>query len=222
MNKQECKTLAKAILVCMLAVPVALTVAVLLVLGLSQLIYTISFGHNGMNFVMMLNLFVVVVVVQLFPLIQYVQAHWLWHTQDMAVGQEQSWRSRKIAALPKIVKLWPQRLLEVGLQVVAMLLLLLLWPFSSQEMWQYWVDWANESQLSASLYLQCGMIVGAVLIGVLVLVVHGTLRWCALHYDTDSLRYRLWRVWLWAYVLAFACCVCIILMLGMMMVHILE
>ena len=214
MNKQEWKTLAKAVVVCMLAV------AVLLGLSLWLLIYVNRAGHEPMSFEAVLNLIVVALLALMFPLIQYGQARWLWHTQDMAVGQQPTWMSQKTAPLPKMVKPWPQRLLEAVLQLVAMLLLL--WLFGPYATQQYLVSWANAYQLSSGTYLLCVIVVGSVPIGALALLVHAVLRVCARRGDTDSLRYRLWLVWLWAYVLAFACCVYIILMLGLMMVRYLE
>ncbi|UOO88735.1 hypothetical protein LVJ82_14910 [Vitreoscilla massiliensis] len=214
MNKQEWKTLAKVMLVSMLAV------AVLLGLSLWLLLYVNRDGHAVMSFEAVLNLIVVALLALMFPLIHHGQARWLWHTQDMAPGQAPEWMSQKTAPLPKIVKPWPQRLLEAVLQLAAMLLLL--WLFGPYATQQYLVDWTNAYQLSSGTYLLCVMVLGSVPIGALALLVHGVLRVCARRCDTDSLRYRLWRVWLWAYVLAFACCVYIILMLGMMMVRYLE
>ena len=214
MNAQEWKTLAKAMLVCMVAV------ALLLGLSLWLLIYVNRDLQTHMTFEQVLNLILVSLVALMFPVIQYGQARWLWHTRHVPSGQQPAWMSEKTAHLPKVAKPWQQRLLEVGMQIGAMLLLL--WLFGTYANQQYLVGIANAHNISSELYLVGVMVAGVLPIALLA----GLVKWLrdavARDWDKQGLRYQLWKIWLWAYVMAFGFCVYIILMLGLMLVRYLE
>ena len=214
MNTQEWKAFIKIMLLLMVAV------ALLLGLSLWLLIYVNRDLHANMTFEQVLNLILVSLVVVMFPLIQYGQARWLWHTRDMPTGQQPAWMSEKTAHLPKTVKPWQQRLLEVGMQIGAMLLLL--WLFGAYATQQYLVGIANEYGISSSTYLICVLVAEALPIAALIWLVTWLREAVARDWDKQGLRYRLWRTWLWAYVMAFGLCVYLILMLGIMLVRYLE
>ena len=214
MNVQEWKTLAKAMLICMVAV------ALLLGLSLWLLIYVNRDLQTHMTFEQVLNLILVSLVALMFPVIQYGQARWLWHTRHVPSGQQPAWMSEKTAHLPKVAKPWQQRLLEVGMQIGAMLLLL--WLFGTYATQQRLVGIANEYDISSGTYLLCVLVLAAVPIAVLAWLVKMMREMVARKWDKQGLRYQLWRVWLWAYVLAFGLCVYLIQMMGVMMVRHLE
>ena len=214
MNKKEWVYFAKGMLVCMVSV------ACLLGLSLWLLIYVNRDLQQEMSFEQVLNLILVTIIALMFPLIQYGQARWLWHTRRVPAGQQPAWMSEKTAHLPKIAKPWQQRLLEVGLQVGAMLLLL--WLFGAYATQQRLVGIANEYDISSGTYLLCVLVLAAVPIAVLAWLVKMMREMVARKWDKQGLRYQLWRVWLWAYVLAFGLCVYLIQMMGVMMVRHLE
>ena len=214
MNKKEWVYFAKGMLVCMVSV------ACLLGLSLWLLIYVNRDLQQEMSFEQVLNLILVTIIALMFPLIQYGQARWLWHTRHVPVGQQPEWMSEKTAHLPKIAKPWQQRLLEVGLQVGAMLLLL--WLFGAYATQQRLVGIANEYDISSGTYLLCVLVLAAVPIAVLAWLVKVMREMVARQWDKQGVRYQLWRVWLWAYVLAFGLCVYLIQMMGVMMVRHLE
>ena len=214
MNKKEWVYFAKGMLVCMVSV------ACLLGLSLWLLIYVNRDLQQEMSFEQVLNLILVTIIALMFPLIQYGQARWLWHTRRVPAGQQPAWMSEKTAHLPKIAKPWQQRLLEVGLQVGAMLLLL--WLFGAYATQQRLVGIANEYDISSGTYLLCVLVLAAVPIAVLAWLVMMLREMVARKWDKQGLRYQLWRVWLWAYVLAFGLCVYLIQMMGVMMVRHLE
>ena len=214
MNKKEWVYFAKGMLVCMVSV------ACLLGLSLWLLIYVNRDLQQEMSFEQVLNLILVTIIALMFPLIQYGQARWLWHTRRVPAGQQPAWMSEKTAHLPKIAKPWQQRLLEVGLQVGAMLLLL--WLFGAYATQQRLVGIANEYDISSGTYLVCVLVLAAVPIAVLAWLVKMMREMVARKWDKQGLRYQLWRVWLWAYVLAFGLCVYLIQMMGVMMVRHLE
>ena len=214
MNKKEWVYFAKGMLVCMVSV------ACLLGLSLWLLIYVNRDLQQEMSFEQVLNLILVTIIALMFPLIQYGQARWLWHTRHVPAGQQPAWMSEKTAHLPKIAKPWQQRLLEVGLQVGAMLLLL--WLFGAYATQQRLVGIANEYDISSGTYLLCVLVLAAVPIAVLAWLVMMLREMVARKWDKQGLRYQLWRVWLWAYVLAFGLCVYLIQMMGVMMVRHLE
>ena len=214
MNAQEWKTLAKAMLICMVAV------ALLLGLSLWLLIYVNRDLQTHMTFEQVLNLILVSLVALMFPVIQYGQARWLWHTRHVPSGQQPAWMSEKTAHLPKVAKPWQQRLLEVGIQIGAMLLLL--WLFGTYATQQRLVGIANEYDISSGTYLVCVLVLAAVPIAVLAWLVKMMREMVARKWDKQGLRYQLWWVWLWAYVFAFGLCVYLIQMMGVMMVRHLE
>ena len=214
MNKKEWVYFAKGMLVCMVSV------ACLLGLSLWLLIYVNRDLQQEMSFEQVLNLILVTIIALMFPLIQYGQARWLWHTRRVPAGQQPAWMSEKTAHLPKIAKPWQQRLLEVGLQVGAMLLLL--WLFGAYATQQRLVGIANEYDISSGTYLLCVLVLAAVPIAVLAWLVKMVREMVASKWDKQGLRYQLWRVWLWAYVLAFGLCVYLIQMMGVMIVRYLE
>ena len=214
MNKKEWVYFAKGMLVCMVSV------ACLLGLSLWLLIYVNRDLQQEMSFEQVLNPILVTIIALMFPLIQYGQARWLWHTRRVPAGQQPAWMSEKTAHLPKIAKPWQQRLLEVGLQVGAMLLLL--WLFGAYATQQRLVGIANEYDISSGTYLLCVLVLAAVPIAVLAWLVKMMREMVARKWDKQGLRYQLWRVWLWAYVLAFGLCVYLIQMMGVMMVRHLE
>ena len=214
MNKKEWVYFAKGMLVCMVSV------ACLLGLSLWLLIYVNRDLQQEMSFEQVLNLILVAIIALMFPLIQYGQARWLWHTRHVPAGQQPEWMSEKTAHLPKIAKPWQQRLLEVSLQVGAMLLLL--WLFGAYATQQRLVGIANEYDISSGTYLLCVLVLAAVPIAVLAWLVKMVREMVASKWDKQGLRYQLWRVWLWAYVLAFGLCVYLIQMMGVMMVRHLE
>ena len=214
MNKKEWVYFAKGMLVCMVSV------ACLLGLSLWLLIYVNRDLQQEMSFEQVLNLILVAIIALMFPLIQYGQARWLWHTRHVPSGQQPAWMSEKTAHLPKVAKPWQQRLLEVGMQIGAMLLLL--WLFGTYANQQYLVGIANAHNISSELYLVGVMVAGVLPIALLA----GLVKWLrdavARDWDKQGLRYQLWKIWLWAYVVAFGFCMYIILMLGLMLVRYLE
>ena len=214
MDKKEWVYFAKGMLVCMVSV------ACLLGLSLWLLIYVNRDLQQEMSFEQVLNLILVAIIALMFPLIQYGQARWLWHTRHMPAEHMPKWMSEKTAHLPKIAKSWQQRLLEVGLQVGAMLLLL--WLFGAYATQQRLVGIANEYDISSGTYLLCVLVLAAVSIAVLAWLVRMMREMVARKWDKQGLRYQLWQVWLWAYVFAFGLCVYLIQMMGVMMVRYLE
>ena len=163
MNKKEWVYFAKGMLVCMVSV------ACLLGLSLWLLIYVNRDLQQEMSFEQVLNLILVTIIALMFPLIQYGQARWLWHTRHVPAGQQPEWMSEKTAHLPKVAKPWQQRLLEVGMQIGAMLLLL--WLFGAYATQQFLVGIANEFDISSGMYLVCVMVAGLVPIAALAALV---------------------------------------------------
>lgn len=208
MKKQEWVMLGKTMALLM--------VAVACILGLSFWLIL----HVNMDFEQALNLILVSLIALTFPVLQYGQARWLWHTKDISPNKVPAWMSQQTAHLPKIVKPWSQRLLEVGLQIAAMLLLL--WLFGSYATQQYLIDWANHYQLRSGTYLVCVALIGSLPIALLALLVSALLHYTAKRWDVHGLRYQLWRNWLWAYVLSFAICLYIILLAGLMIERYLQ
>ena len=214
MNKKEWVYFAKGMLVCMVSV------ACLLGLSLWLLIYVNRDLQQEMSFEQVLNLILVTIIALMFPLIQYGQARWLWHTRHVPAGQQPEWMSEKTAHLPKIAKPWQQRLLEVCMQIGAMLLLL--WLFGAYATQQFLVGIANEFDISSGMYLVCVMVAGLVPIAALAALVKWLREAVARDWDKQGLRYQLWQAWMGAYVMAFGLCVYLILMLGIMLVRYLE
>ena len=101
-------------------------------------------------------------------------------------------------------------------------MLLLLWLFGAYATQQRLVGIANEYDISSGTYLLCVLVLAAVPIAVLAWLVKMMREMVARKWDKQGLRYQLWRVWLWAYVLAFGLCVYLIQMMGVMMVRHLE
>lgn len=191
-------------------------VAMLLGLAMVAVLYFDQQQGMALSFVQVLNMVLVGFYSLLFPLIQRGQARWLWHTAQRSAQDMPEWMSEKAPPLPKTTQSWPQRLLKIGLQLLAMLLLCgMFGPYGNQH---FLLAMAADWGISLTTYLLGVTLLCTLWLAMVALLVGLLLQQHCPHVGKRSLSYSLWRNWLSAYVLAFALCAYMALLLGWMLV----